>query len=124
MNYLLLGAVFLSIGAQASTVREVQTLSMPVTIGQVVMFGFAATAVGAPNSTAALAAAVFPLSSPLVMIARAAEQPESGRTSLAIAWQVLWVARDPAPRRADVPQDRAEVGPAREVVAADGEEPS
>ena len=35
MNYLLLGAVFLTIGAQASTVREVQTLSMPVTFGQV-----------------------------------------------------------------------------------------
>ncbi len=32
MNYLLLGAVFLTIGAQASTVREVQTLSMPVTM--------------------------------------------------------------------------------------------
>ncbi len=50
MNYLLLGAVFLTIGAQASTVREVQTLSMPVTFGQVVIFGFAATAVSAPDS--------------------------------------------------------------------------
>ena len=46
MNYLLLGAVFLTIGAQASTVREVQTLSMPVTFGQVLIFGFAAAAVG------------------------------------------------------------------------------
>ena len=51
MNYLLLGAVFLTIGAQASTVREVQTLSMPVTFFQVVIFGFAATAIGAPDST-------------------------------------------------------------------------
>ena len=42
MNYLLLGAVFLGIGAQASTVREVQTLSMPVTMAQVLIFGFAA----------------------------------------------------------------------------------
>ena len=31
MNYLLLGAAFLTIGAQASTAREVQTMSMPVT---------------------------------------------------------------------------------------------
>ena len=46
MNYLLLGAAFLTIGAQASTAREVQTLSMPVTFGQVLIFGFAATAVG------------------------------------------------------------------------------
>ena len=47
MNYLLLGAVFLTIGAQASTVREVQTLSMPVTFAQVLIFGFASTAIGA-----------------------------------------------------------------------------
>ena len=65
MNYLLLGSIFLMIGAQASTVREVQTLSMPATFAQVIVFGFAATAVGQPNSTEALIAAVFPLSSPL-----------------------------------------------------------
>ena len=76
MNYLLLGSIFLTIGAQASTVREVQTLSMPATFAQVIVFGFAATAVGQPNSTEALIAAVFPLSSPLVMLARAAQQPE------------------------------------------------
>ena len=50
MNYLLFGAVFLTIGAQASTAREVQTLSMPVTFGQVLIFGFAATAIGSPDS--------------------------------------------------------------------------
>ena len=52
MNYLLLGAVFLGIGAQASTAREVQTLSMPVTMAQVLVFGFAATAVGDADSDA------------------------------------------------------------------------
>ena len=41
MNYLLLGAAFLTIGAQASTAREVQTMSMPVTFAQVLIFGFA-----------------------------------------------------------------------------------
>jgi ABC-2 type transport system permease protein len=91
MNYLLLGAVFLGIGAQASTAREVQTLSMPVTFAQVVIFGFAATAVGEPNSAEALAFAIFPLSSPLVMIARAAEQPELWPHLLAVAWQLIWV---------------------------------
>jgi len=91
MNYLLLGAVFLSIGAQASTVREVQTLSMPVTFAQVIIFGFAAVAVGNPNAAKAIAAAIFPLSSPMVMIARGAQLPELWPHLLAIAWQALWV---------------------------------
>ena len=92
MNYLLLGAVFLTIGAQASTAREVQTMSMPVTFAQVLIFGFATTAVGAANSANAIAAAIFPLSSPMAMLARAAEQPEIWPHLLAILWQVLWVA--------------------------------
>jgi ABC-2 type transport system permease protein len=91
MNYLLLGSVFLSIGAQASTVREVQTLSMPVTVAQVLIFGFAALAVGAPNSAMGIAGAIFPLSSPLVMVARAAELPQLWPHLLAIAWQAIWV---------------------------------
>jgi ABC-2 type transport system permease protein len=92
MNYLLLGSIFLTIGAQASTVREVQTLSMPATFAQVVVFGFAATAVGQPNTPEALAAAVFPLSSPMVMLARAAQDPDWWPHVIAIVWQLLWVA--------------------------------
>jgi ABC-2 type transport system permease protein len=92
MNYLLLGAAFLTIGAQASTVREVQTMSMPITFGQVLVFGFASTAIGAPNSTEAMAAAIFPLSSPMTMLARAAQQPEWWPHLVAIVWQVMWVA--------------------------------
>jgi ABC-2 type transport system permease protein len=91
MNYLLLGSVFLSIGAQASTVREVQTLSMPVTVAQVLIFGFAALAVGSPDSPIAIAGAVFPLSSPLVMVARAAERPELWPHLVAIVWQAVWI---------------------------------
>jgi ABC-2 type transport system permease protein len=85
MNYLLLGSAFLTIGAQAATVREVQTMSMPVTFGQVLIFGFA-------DSPTALAAAIFPLSSPMTMLARAAEEPQLWPHLVAIAWQVLWVA--------------------------------
>ena len=92
MSYLLLGSVFLGIGGQASTAREVQTLSMPVTMAQVVVFAVAATAVGAPDSPRALAAAIFPLSSPFVMLARAAEQPQVWPHIVAIVWQMLWVA--------------------------------
>jgi ABC-2 type transport system permease protein len=92
MNYLLLGAVFLTIGAQASTVREVQTMSMPVTFGQVLIFGLASTAIGAPNAPEALAAAIFPLSSPMVMLARGAEDSAWWPHLAALAWQALWVA--------------------------------
>ncbi|HEX3423155.1 MAG TPA: ABC transporter permease [Sphingomicrobium sp.] len=92
MNYLLLGAAFLTIGAQASTVREVQTMSLPVTFTQMLIFGFASTAIGSPDSPTALAAAIFPLSSPMAMIARAAEDPQWWPQLVAILWQGLWVA--------------------------------
>lgn len=91
MNYLLLGSVFLSIGAQASTVREVQTLSMPVTVAQVLIFGFASLAVGSIDSPMGIAGAIFPLSSPLVMVARAAEEPQLWPHLVALAWQALWI---------------------------------
>jgi ABC-2 type transport system permease protein len=92
MSYLLIGATFLGIGAQASTVREVQTLSMPVTMAQVVLFGFASMGVGRPDSAEAIGAAVFPLSSPFAMIARAAEQGALWPHLVALLWQGLWVA--------------------------------
>ena len=92
MSYLLIGATFLGIGAQASTVREVQTLSMPVTMAQVVLFGFASLGVGKPMSAEAIGAAVFPLSSPFAMIGRAAEQTALWPHALALLWQALWVA--------------------------------
>ena len=90
-NYLLLGALFLGIGSQASSVREVQTLSMPVTVGQILVFMFASFAVGPFNGLLGIAAAVFPFSSPLAMIARAAQTPELWTHLLALCWQALWV---------------------------------
>ncbi|GAA3900805.1 hypothetical protein GCM10022276_19520 [Sphingomonas limnosediminicola] len=92
MYYLLLGAAFLTIGAQASTAREVQTLSMPVTFAQVLIFGFAATTVGRPDSAEAIAATIFPLSSPMAMLARAAQEPAWWPHIAAIVWQGIWVA--------------------------------
>jgi ABC-2 type transport system permease protein len=90
-NYLLLGALFLGIGSQANSVREVQTLSMPVTVGQMLIFLLASFAVGAFNSPLGLGAAIFPFSSPLTMVARAAQTPELWPHALALAWQALWV---------------------------------
>jgi ABC-2 type transport system permease protein len=90
-NYLLLGALFLGIGSQAASIREVQTLSMPVTIGQLLVFLFASFAAGPFNSALGIGAAIFPFSSPLAMIARAAQTPELWTHALAILWQALWV---------------------------------
>jgi ABC-2 type transport system permease protein len=90
-NYLLLGALFLGIGSQASTVREVQTLSMPVTMGQLLVFFLATAAAGPFNSALGIGAAIFPFSSPLTMIARAAQTPELWPHLVALVWQALWV---------------------------------
>ena len=90
--YLLLGALFLGIGAQASSVREVQTLSMPVTMGQLGVVALASSVVAAPASKLALTAMIFPWSSPFAMIARAAQSPEIWPHLLAIGWQALWIA--------------------------------
>ena len=92
MSYLLIGSMFLGIGSQASTVREVQTLSMPVTMVQIMIFALATLGVGQPDSASAIAGAVFPLSSPLAMIGRAAELPALLPHLAALAWQILWVA--------------------------------
>lgn len=92
MAYLLLGSVFLTIGSMASTVREVQTLSMPVTMLQLLVFFFASFAMSNPGSPLEQAATLVPFSSPYAMLARAAEEPELGQHLLAIGWQVAWVA--------------------------------
>lgn len=91
MAYMLLGAVFLSVGAQTSTQRELQMLSLPITIFQMTMFGLALGAATNPGSTLALVAEIFPFSSPFAMIGRAGSSPELWPHLLALAWQALWV---------------------------------
>ena len=91
MSYLLIGSLFLGIGSQASTAREVQTLSMPVTMAQMMIFALATVGVGHPDSASAIAGAVFPLSSPFAMFGRAAELPVLLPHVAALAWQILWV---------------------------------
>ena len=92
MAYLLLGAVFLSVGAQASTMREIQMLSLPITIVQVAMFALSTAAASRPDSGLALFAEVFPLSSPFAMAGHAANRPELWPHLAAIGWQLMWVA--------------------------------
>jgi len=92
MAYMLLGAVFLGVGAQASTQREIQMLSLPITIFQVAMFGFASAAAARPGSWLAFAAEAFPFSSPFAMLGRAGNSPELWPHLVALGWQALWVA--------------------------------
>ncbi len=90
-NYLVIGSVFLTIGSVAATVREVQTLSMPATMAQIIVFFVATLALVDPGGPLELVAVAFPLSSPYAMLARAAVQESLWPHLLAIGWQALWV---------------------------------
>ncbi len=91
MGYLLLGSIFLAIGSMATTVREVQTLSMPVTMFQVLVFFLSSYALTQTGKPLELAAIVFPLSSPYAMLARAATSEALWPHALALAWQIVAV---------------------------------
>jgi ABC-2 type transport system permease protein len=90
--FLLLGGLFLGIGGQAASAREVQMLSLPVTMGQMGMLAFASATLATPHTPMGIAAALFPWSSPFAMLARAAQGPVLWPHVLAILWQLLWVA--------------------------------
>ncbi len=92
MSFLLLGAIFLGVGAQAGTVREIQMLSLPITIFQVAMFSLCSGAASAPGSGLAKVAQIIPFSSPMAMAARAATDDARGVHLLALGWQAIWVA--------------------------------
>ena len=92
MAYMLLGAVFLGIGAQASTPREIQMLSLPITIFQFAMFGLSQAAAARPDSTIARVAEIVPFSSPFAMAAYAANKAELWPHAIALLWQLGWVA--------------------------------
>jgi ABC-2 type transport system permease protein len=91
MAYLLLGSIFLTVGGMANTVREVQTLSMPATMTQLIVFFVSVYALGRPGSWIEMAVELFPISSPYAMLARAAEHPALWPHAVALAWQGLWV---------------------------------
>lgn len=89
--YLLLGSIYVGIGAQASTVREIQTLSMPVTMGQLLVFFLAAYTVDKFGEPLWWAAVLFPFSSPMAMLAMAAQDGRLWPHLLAIVAQVAVV---------------------------------
>ena len=87
MAYLLLGSLFLTIGAMASSVREVQTMSMPVTMLQLMVFFLSAANIGQTGTALELTSVAFPLSSPFAMLARAALEETLWTHALALLWQ-------------------------------------
>lgn len=90
-NYLTLGALFLGIGGQASNIREIQTLSMPVTMLQVLVFLLAFLAVGSSNEALVWTAYLVPFSSPMAMVGHAAQYEALWPHLLALAWQLIWI---------------------------------
>ncbi len=90
MSYLMLGSLFLGIGAMAATVREVQTLSMPATMLQLIVFFFAVYTGPKLGQTIEQIACIIPLSSPLAMIARAAQEPTLWHHGVAIIGQAFF----------------------------------
>ncbi len=90
MAYLLLGSLFLGIGAMATTVREVQTLSMPVTMGQLLVFFLAYSSITKLGEPVEWFAVLFPFSSPFAMIARAAQMDNIWQHGLALIWQAIF----------------------------------
>jgi ABC-2 type transport system permease protein len=91
MAYLLIGALFLTIGSMATTVREVQTLSMPVTFLQLLFFFVASFAVAAPGTAWEWIAIVVPFSSPYAMLARAAQDAALWPHAVVLLGQALCV---------------------------------
>ncbi len=90
-NYMLLGSLFLGIGGQASNIREIQTLSMPITLLQLMMLLLGMSAVGSDGGALTWLAYLVPFSSPLAMIALAAESSQLWPHLLALVWQALWI---------------------------------
>jgi ABC-2 type transport system permease protein len=90
MAYLVLGSLFIGIGAMAATVREVQTLSMPVTMAQLINFFLAMYSVTKINTGIETFACIFPFTSPFAMVARAAQDPTLWHHAVAIVGQALF----------------------------------
>ncbi len=91
MNYMILGGVYIGVGAQANSAREVQTLSMPATMAQLAVFAVASATINDPGTPLSVFAQIFPLSSPLAMLGRAAQEASLWPHLLALVWQALWV---------------------------------
>ena len=90
-NFMVLGSLFLGVGAQASNIREIQTISMPIVLLQLMVLLLAMNVIGSERTTIAWIAYIFPFSSPLAMVAHGAQFESLWPHVLALVWQGLWV---------------------------------
>ena len=90
-QFMVLASLFLGIGAQASNIREIQTISMPVVLTQLGVLLLSMNAIGSGGGVFAWIAYLFPLSSPLAMVAYGAQWESVWPHLLALAWQAMWV---------------------------------
>jgi ABC-2 type transport system permease protein len=80
---MLFGALYLAVGSACSTLKDAQSLMMPVVLLTMIPMMMMGAIIRAPESTLAVAASLFPFSAPFVMLMRAAGNPP------APLWQVL-----------------------------------
>jgi ABC-2 type transport system permease protein len=90
--YLIFGAVYLGIGSLCSSIREVQSLSMPATIVTTVTLILTISGAGNPDGGLASVLRVVPFSSPYMMLATAAVEAKLGMHPLAMLWQLAFAA--------------------------------
>ncbi|MEM8825753.1 MAG: ABC transporter permease, partial [Pseudomonadota bacterium] len=90
--YLIYGALYLGIGSLCTSIREVQTLSMPVTILQMVILIWTLGTIDDPQGIGGTIASWFPLSAPYMMAARAGIDADIAVHVAALSWQVLFAA--------------------------------
>lgn len=91
-TFLLYGSLFLGMGGLASSPREVQMLSFPLVVLQMIAFMLAATSViGGLEGGLGLAAQIIPFTTPYAMLGRAAVDANLWVHAAAIAWQILWI---------------------------------
>jgi ABC-2 type transport system permease protein len=91
-NFMLYGSLFLGIGSLAATTREIQMLSFPITILQMIAY-FIPLSNLKGNSDGAFQrfAEIFPFTSPYSMVSKAALDPNISWHVAAVLWQGLWV---------------------------------
>jgi len=90
--YLIFGAVYLGIGSLCSSIREVQSLSMPATIVTTVTLILTISGAGNPDGGLASVLRIVPFSSPYMMLATAAVEAKLGMHPLAMLWQLAFAA--------------------------------
>lgn len=91
-TFLLYGSLFLGMGGLASSPREVQMLSFPLVILQMLGFMLAASSIAnGMEGRIGLLAQIIPFTTPYAMLGRAAVDGNLWVHAAAISWLVFWI---------------------------------